>query len=73
MAFATIYVALLDEGTDVWRPVSAEPVGNNVFRIDPRAKMPDDERWEYGPGETVRCRQRRFESGSGLEAFEAAI
>ncbi len=72
MASAMIYVALLNEGTDVWRPVNAEALGHNVFRIDPQTKIPDDEQWQFGPGETVRCRERRFDSGSGLVAFETA-
>jgi hypothetical protein len=28
----TIFVALLHEGTDVWRPVQARPLGENLFR-----------------------------------------
>ena len=38
-----IYVALLDEGTDVWRPVSAIQLGQNVFRLQPNAPPSDDE------------------------------
>lgn len=72
MASTTIYVGLLDEGTDVWRPVKAEPLGNDLYRIDPETEIPGDEQWQFGPGDTVRCRERNFDSGSGLEAFETA-
>jgi len=29
----TIYVALLDEGVDVWRPVDAEHVAGDLYRL----------------------------------------
>jgi hypothetical protein len=28
-----IYVSLLDEGTDVWRPVAAEHIRDDIYRI----------------------------------------
>jgi len=28
-----IYVALIDESVDVWRPVRAKHIGGNVYRI----------------------------------------
>lgn len=48
----TIHVRLLDEGTDVWRPVKARPLGDGAFELanDP---VPPDESWEFGPGATV--------------------
>lgn len=51
----TIYVYLLDEGVQVWRPVEAEPVGD-AFRIV--GGCPDGERWEFQPGDVVRCARR---------------
>jgi hypothetical protein len=54
----TIYVALLEEGTTVWRPVEAEQVHEEVFRIV--GTVPDDEKWEFSPGELVRCREKAF-------------
>src|ERR1035441_3482104 len=42
----TIYISLLDEGTDVWRPVSAERVSGEIYRIT--GTPPDDtETWEF--------------------------
>ena len=53
--FVTIYVALLDEGTDVWRPVQALPVGDDKFvLIRPYDYDDEDETWEFLPGAIVR-------------------
>jgi len=30
---STIYIALLDKGTQVWRPLSADRVDEDVYRI----------------------------------------
>lgn len=29
----TVFIALLDEGVDVWRPVRARPLGSGLYRI----------------------------------------
>jgi hypothetical protein len=47
----TIYVALLDEGTDCWRPVAAEHISADLFRI--ADEPPEDEQWEFQPGQIV--------------------
>lgn len=56
-----IYVALLNEGTDVWRPLSAVHIRNDVYRITglPAA----DEMVEFTAGDIVRCQERRFTEG----------
>lgn len=66
----TIYIYLLGEGIDVWRPVTAESVRDGVFRII--GTPPDDtETWEFTTGDTVRCREHTFASGKcGLVAYE---
>jgi hypothetical protein len=56
----TVYVALLDENVDVWRPVQAEHVGSDLYRLT--GEQPDDEVWPFAPGDVVRC-QRRTLSG----------
>lgn len=64
-----IYIGLLDEGTNVWRPVRAELRGEGVFRI--ADEQPEGERWEFPPGALVRCVEHRFSDGSlGLVAKE---
>jgi len=65
----TIYVYLLDEGTDCWKPVSAEHLGNDVYRIISVNKDPEDERWEFGNGEVVRYRHRKLAGGLRMLAL----
>jgi hypothetical protein len=68
-----IYVALLDEGTSVWRPVTATELTVGVFRISASEHQPADERWQFGPGESVRCEERRLPSGEvALVAVDSA-
>ena len=65
----TIYMPLLDEGVEVWRPVQAESLGENRFRIC--ENTPEDEVWEFGSGEVVRCVRRTFQDGTvGLVPIE---
>lgn len=63
-----IYVALLNEGTPCWRPVMASHVSDDLFQIVD--EQPEDEAWEFETGQVVRCKQRAFQDGSGLVAFE---
>jgi hypothetical protein len=56
-----VYVALLNEGTAVWRPVMGERVGGDLFRL--AGPVPDGERWEFQPGELVRCVVQAFSGG----------
>jgi hypothetical protein len=64
-------VALLDEGTAVWRPVEASHEGGDRYRILGVNVDPENERWEFQPGDVVRCRETTFSGGSsGLVAFE---
>ena len=64
----TIYLPLLNEGTDCWRPVEAEPVGNNCYRIL-AAKLAEED-WATEPGSIVHCKLHRFSDGSvGLVAI----
>lgn len=68
---ATIYVLLLDEGTEAWRPVLAERLGGEFYRIQSRA--PSDEVWQFQTGQTVRCISRRFQgTEEAWVAVEAA-
>jgi hypothetical protein len=49
----TIYVYLLDEGVDVLRPVEAEKLGENRYRIISTNKDIDTENWQFKTGEVV--------------------
>jgi hypothetical protein len=55
----TIYVALLDEGVAVWRPVQGIELASLKFRI--AVDQPYErsfERWEFEPGTLVECEPR---------------
>jgi len=65
-----IYVELLDEAVNVWRPVDAEHIDGDKFRIVSNNPDPDDEHWQFKTGEIVRCRPRKFADGAGLVAIE---
>jgi hypothetical protein len=68
---STVYVRLLDEGTDVMRPTSAKKIGSDVYRlIAPEDYDGEYEIWEFVPGSIVRCEQRRSDSGILLVAIE---
>lgn len=50
----TIYTRLLNEGTDVYRPVPSLIIEDNVHKITgDHIFDPDDEEWEYPPGTIV--------------------
>lgn len=49
----TIYMPLLEEGTEVWRPVEAEPLESGLYLV--MGPVPDDEIWRFPPGTVVRC------------------
>jgi hypothetical protein len=68
----TIYVALLDEGIDVWRPVEARKVSPDTYLIVDRDYDPRTERWEFEPGTVVRCRKENRDGREILVATEKA-
>jgi hypothetical protein len=84
MSVETIYVSLLDEGTDAFRPVVAERIKDGTFLI--QGNIPSDERWAFRPGERVVVKphvfsdgttglladRRAIEEGSALDSWEAA-
>lgn len=67
----TIYVYLLNEATDVWRPVQAEILGNQLFRIISENLAGEDECWQFSSGTTVRCETKVLSDGAVLAAVEA--
>lgn len=67
----TIYVKLLNEGTDVWRPVDAVEVSHGLFRL---ARMTDEsEVLEFPPGSIVRVENRGLSSGLEMVAVESSV
>jgi hypothetical protein len=70
MAEQTIYVELLDEGIDVWRPVQSEQQSDGTFRLPDHA--PEGERWRFPPGTRVRCEWQHLSDGPALVAAQLA-
>jgi hypothetical protein len=65
-----IYVELLDEAVDVWRPVVAMPEGPGIYRLT--EAQPEDEKWAFPPGSRVRCEPRPLSDGTELVAIALA-
>ncbi len=66
-----IYIRLLDEGTEAFRPTLAEPVGRGVFKVLPTSDYdPQDEKWEFTPGSLVECKKRKLEGEDVLVAVK---
>ena len=71
MTTETIYVELLDEGVDVWRPVDAEPLGDGRYRLLGAPDYdPEIETWVFPPGTVVQCEARYLSGGPALVAVE---
>ena len=58
-----IYVALLGEGVDVWRPLQAIHEQGDLYRIVSPNPDPEDERWQFLSGEIVLCERHTFAGG----------
>jgi hypothetical protein len=64
-----VYVQLLHEGTVVFRPTQAVPVGPGLLRLlETPGYDPEDEDWEFKPGATVRVERRMLSGGDALVA-----
>ena len=68
----TIYVYVLDEGVDCWRPVEAVHEGDDRYRIAGANADPSDEHWEFAAGDVVVCERRTLSDGEALVAVRRA-
>src|ERR1700676_392992 len=67
-----VYMPLVGDGTDCWRPVRAQSISEDIFEVIDH--IPSGESWKFAPFTRLRCRNRTFTGGeAGLEAFEYAI
>ncbi len=64
-----VFVRLLEEGVDVWRPVPARRLSEATFKLWD-APVPADEVWSFQPGDIV-VAEHRVENGSMSEALFA--
>jgi hypothetical protein len=60
----TIYLKLRNEGTDAWRPVAAEPVAANFYRVLDHPAEGED--WPVTQNEIVECERRALSGGECL-------
>jgi hypothetical protein len=66
-----IYIELLGEGTQVWRPVEGVHVQGDLYRIIQTNAEPGDERWPFETDSIVRCRLKETQEGDQiLVAYE---
>jgi hypothetical protein len=69
---ATIYMKLLGEGADVWRPVQAERIAPDIYLV--LGPVPEDEEWAFPPGNLVRCAERALSGDHGRrENWQVAV
>jgi hypothetical protein len=70
-AVTVIHVNVIGQGISLLRPVQAEHIARDIYRIiEP---MPAGERWKYETGQAVRCRKQKLSSGKALVAYEEVI
>lgn len=66
-----VYVSLLDEAVDVWKPMKAKHISNTHYQIADSPDETDYDSLEFKPGEVVRCEERKLSDGLVLVAVEA--
>lgn len=67
-----IFVYMLDEQVDVWRPVQAEHLRENVYKIVEQPYDKEDEAWQFEPGDEVVCELIDSNEGRILAAMRRA-
>jgi hypothetical protein len=66
---STICARLVNEDVDVWRPVAAEHVGGDRYRLID--DMPEGEEWQFVKNDIVRCERRRLSTSIENEVLVA--
>ena len=67
-----VYMPLLDEAVECWRPVHAAHLEGDVYEIEVDEE-PKGEHWMFPPRSYVHCREHVFHDGqNGLVAFALA-
>ena len=67
-----IFVSLLDEQVDVRRPVHAERVHDDVYKIADQPYDREVETWQFEPGDEVVCQLIESSEGQILAATRRA-
>ena len=63
----TVYVPLVGEAVDAWRPVVAKREAAGIYRLS--EEQPIAETWAFPPGSRVRCERRPLSGGSERVAY----
>jgi hypothetical protein len=64
---------LLDEGTDVFRPTLADRTSDGFYKLRSTEDYdPEDEHWEFLPGQVVKCKSMKLHGGERLVAVALA-
>lgn len=63
-----IFVRLLDEAVDVWRPVYAQRLDDGRYKIIEQEYDRNIEKWEFEPGDCVVCEMVDSSEGRFLGA-----
>lgn len=66
----TIYMPLLNQGTEKWRPVEGMRIAELGYMVTEPA--PTDEEWAFQPGHILRCEERQSSDGPRLVAVGKA-
>lgn len=67
-----IFVSLLDEGVEVWRPVRAQHLHDDIYRIVEQPYDRETETWQFEPYDEVVCELIRSSEGRILAATKLA-
>jgi hypothetical protein len=66
-----IYIQLLNEGTEVYRPVPASKIKDNLYKVEGfEIYDPEDEIWEFTPSTYVLVEQRNLDGKKVLVAIK---
>ena len=63
-----IYVSLLNEGVNVWRPVQSEHLHGDLYRIISQPYDRAIETWQFEPDDEVICKMVKSSAGLILAA-----
>ena len=69
---ATVYVRLLNEGVDVWRPVKAVRLSETTYQLS-EEPTPEEEAWSFQPGDVVVAEHRAGDPEQRMVAVARAV
>lgn len=66
----TIYVQLLNEGSEVYRPVLSKKINDFLYELLDNNYDPEDEEWEFLPGTIVVVEEKILSGKKELVAIK---